>query len=306
MPPPIRLVPLALVLPALCSCSLFAPRPAGVAMRFAWPEDLTGRVTHTHSVVADGEALVLEVHRTFQLKVEPGEKQGQRRLVSTLTEASPAEFAEGLDPEATVIFDREGAFVGIEQPAESASMDMVRQMQLSPEEEIEARHEVELKLERQAQEKWIRHVARWRGATLFPREIVRFSTKAWIGRSPAERRQVEAEERNTLEAQVPCTPADVKRRCVRIRVELVPLVPSEDGKMNKATVSFELVTEPSTLLPYFSRLLRTEEVALGFIGQETTHEFTQMDEYVFSYGDEPPGQGDVDAPAAPEAAPMKP
>lgn len=306
MSPPTRLVLLALVLPALCSCSLFAPRPAGVAMRFAWPENLMGRVTHTHSVVADGEALVLEVHRTFQLKVEPGEKQGQRRLVSTLTEASPAESAEGLDPEPTVIFDREAAFLGIEQPAESASMDMVKQMQLSPEEEVEARHEVEQKLERQAREKWIRQVARWHGVTLLPREVVRFRTKTWIGRSPAQRRQVEAEERNSLEAQVPCTPADVKRRCVRIRVELVPLIASEDGKMNKAIASFELVTEPFTLLPYFSRLLRTEEVALGLIGQETTHELTQMDEYAFSYGDEPPGQGAVDAPVAPEAAPMKP
>jgi hypothetical protein len=53
-------------------------------------------------------------------------------------------------------------------------------------------------------------------------------------------------------------------------------------------------------------MLRTEEVALGLIGQETTHEFTEMDEYAFSYGDEPPGQGTVDAPVAPEAAPMKP
>lgn len=305
MSPSTRLVPLALVLPTLCSCSLFAPRPAGVAMRFAWPENLTGRVTHTHAIVADGEAVVLEARRTFQLKVEPGEKQGQRRLVSTLTQDSLSESAEGLDPEPTVIFDREGAFVGIEQPAESASMDMVKQMQLSPEEEVEARHEVEQKLERQARDKWIRQIARWHGATLVPREVVRFRTKTWIG-IPAERRQVEAEERNTLEVQVPCTPADVKRRCVRIRVELVPLIAAEEGKMNKAVVSFELVTEPTTLLPYFSRMLRTEEVALGLIGQETTHELTQMDEYAFSYGDEPPGQGAVGAPAAPDAAPVKP
>jgi hypothetical protein len=103
---------------------------------------------------------------------------------------------------------------------------------------------------------------------------------------------VAAEERTSIEVDVPCTPDAQERRCVRLTVELQPVGQSETAAGPMARKSFELVTDPDTLVPYSTRVMRMDRVDWGKDGgEQPLKEFLQVEEYVYTYGAQrvPPG-----------------
>jgi hypothetical protein len=112
-----------------------------------------------------------------------------------------------------------------------------------------------------------------------------------VGMGMAEKKEVPAEERYTLEANVPCSRDAQERRCVRLTVQVQPLGQSQTGEGPMASWSFELVTDPDTLVPYSTRLTRHDRVDWGEDGAPSLKEFLQVEEYVYTYGLQrvPPG-----------------
>jgi len=293
VPRSVRCLTLAILLPAACACStLSSPRRSSptVTLRFDWPERLSARVSHT--IATKTPLGDMKVHRGYWLTVGPAEEEGHRRLVPHDIEVSPRMYAGFADPEPTVFVDDEGGFQGIEPSEEMPGMGLLEALPLDPEKEAQVRENIVAVLEQAALEKWDRLVARWRGVTLIPGEPVRLETTMVVGTGMLGREEVAAEERTSIEVGVPCSRGEQERRCVRLLVETEPVGQSKSGTGPMAREQFELVTDPSTLVPYSTRLLRVDRVDWGEEGgTQPLKEFLQMEEYVFTYGAEPAPPG---------------
>lgn len=289
-----RSVVLATLLPALCACSTpsssqRSPRDA-VTLRFAWPKDFSARVAY--SAKMNSPLGNTEVHRNYWLAVEPAEEKGVHRLVPRDVEVSPPQYAALADPVPTVRFDDDGAFLGIDLPEELPGQQMLDALPMDPEKKAEIVKSLVAVQEQSAREYWERLVGNWRGATLVPGEPVRHQSTMVVGTGMLQKEEMAAEERHSLEVDVPCTPDARERRCVRLSVELQPVGQSETGEGPMARKRFELVTDPDTLVPYSTRVMRMDRVDWGEDGgAQDLKEFLQVEEYVYTYGAQrvPPG-----------------
>jgi hypothetical protein len=163
---------------------------------------------------------------------------------------------------------------------------------VDPQKKAEIIQRLESVQEESARDDWQRLVEHWRGATLVPDETVRRESQMVVGTGMMEKKEVPAEERYTLEVDVPCTKDAQERRCVRLKVRIQPLGQPESGEGPMARWSFELVTDPDTLVPYSTRLTRHDRVDWGEDGgAPSLKEFLQVEEYVYTYGVQrvPPG-----------------
>ena len=293
MPPFHRSVPLSasLLLAGLCACVTSSPRipPGAVVLRFAWPETLSAQVAHS---VVSGEA---GGERIYWWTLEPGEHAGQRRLAVRSGESPDPGLALLATPEMSVLFDAEGTFTGYEPPDGSVIQDLLEAIPPDTEGHAELRRRMDASQEEAARVRWEQRVGHWRDVMLLPGETVRFATKMWMGHNGLQRDEVEAEERTTVEVGVACVPGEAERRCVRLRVETAPLHPykeTEPCEGARARKSFELVTDPQTLLPYLTRAMREDERDWceedGTVATERTRE---GETFVFTYGLTPPPPG---------------
>lgn len=290
----VRSLLLAALLPALCACSTPAASQRSardaITLRFAWPKDFSARVAY--SVKMNSPLGNTEVHRDYWLAVEPAEEKGVHRLVPRDVEVSPPQYAALADPVPTVRFDGEGAFVGIDIPEELPGQQLLDALPMDPEKKAELVKSLVAVQEESAREYWERVVGNWRGLTLVPGEPVRRESKMVVGTGMLRKEEVAAEERYSLEVDVPCTPDAGERRCVRLTVETQPVGQAETGEGPMASKRFELVTEPDTLVPYSTRTMRMDRVDWGEDGGEKDlKEFMQVEEYVYTYGAQrvPPG-----------------
>ncbi|HYO68652.1 MAG TPA: hypothetical protein VEU33_21480 [Archangium sp.] len=290
-----RSLVLAALLPTLCACSTptssarGAPRKA-VTLRFAWPEQLSARVTH--SIKMNSPLGNTQVQRSYWLTVVPAEEEGHRQLVPSDIEVSPPQFAAMVDPVPTVHFDDDGCFQGIDPSENMPGLQMLELLPTEPEKKAELLENLVAVQEEAALEYWDRLVGGWRGVTLTPGEPMRSEAQIVVGTGFMEKKEVAAEERTSIEVGVPCTPDAQERRCVRLTVDLQPVGQSETGTGPMARKSFELVTDPDTLVPYSTRLMRMDRVDWGKDGgEQPLKEFLQVEEYVYTYGAQrvPPG-----------------
>jgi hypothetical protein len=284
---------LAALLPALCACSTFSSsrRSAhAVTPRFAWPEPFSARVSYSFTM--NSPLGNTEVHRRYWLTVEPAKEKGVHRLVPRDMEVFPPEYAALVDPVPTVRFDDAGAFQGADIPEELPGQRMLEVLPLDPRKKAEIIKNVVAVQEQSARDYWERLVGNWRDATLVPGEPVRFESKMVVGTGMVEKEEVAAEERYSVEVDVPCSQDAQERRCVRFKVEKQPVGQSEASTGPLARWSFELVTDPDTLVPYSTRLMRHDRVDWGEDGgAQRLKEFLQVEEYVYTYGAQrvPPG-----------------
>jgi hypothetical protein len=288
-----RRVVLAALLPALCACSTPSSSrrssPA-VTPRFAWPEPFSARVSYSFTM--NSPLGNTEVHRRYWLTVEPAKEKGVHRLVPRDMEVSPPEYAALVDPVPTVRFDDAGTFQGAEIPEELPGQRMLEALPLEPQKKAEIVKNLVAVQEQSAREYWERLVGNWRDVTLAPGEPVRLESKMVVGTGMMEKKEVAAEERYSVEADVPCSQDARERRCVRLTVEKQPVGQSETGEGPLARWSFELVTDPDTLVPYSTRLMRLDRVDWGEDGgAQRLKEFLQVEEYLYTYGAQrvPPG-----------------
>jgi len=259
--------------------------PGAVVLRFAWPEVLSARVSH--SVVSSGS----HGERIYWWKLEPGEGEGPRRLVVQAGDSPEPGIAAFADPEMSVLFDAEGAFTGYEPPEDSAALGLLDALPMAPEQQAHLRQTIHDSQEEVARVRWEQRVGHWRDVMLLPGETVRFATKMWMGQNAFQREEVEAEERTTVEVGVECVPGEADKRCVRLRVETAPLHPyneSEPCEHARARKTFELVTDPQTLLPYLTRSMREDEMDwCREDGTVATRRTREGEAFVFTYGLEP-------------------
>jgi hypothetical protein len=289
----VRSLMLAALLPALCACSTLASSrrtPRAVTLRFAWPEHFSARVSYAFTM--NSPLGNTEVHRRYWLSVAPTEEEGVHRLIPHDIEVSPPQYAAMADPVPTLHFDDAGDFEGIDTPEELPGQQMLDVLPMEPQKKAELIEKLVAVQEQSALEYWDRLVGAWRGVTLVPGEPVRLETKMVVGTGMVEKKEVAAEERHTLEVHVPCTQDAPERRCVRLSVEITPVGQSEKSEGPMARWSFELVTDPDTLVPYSSRLVRMDRVDWGEDGgAQRLKEFLQVEEYIYTYGAQrvPPG-----------------
>lgn len=288
----VRSLVLAALLPALCACSTLSSsrRPRAVTLRFAWPEHFSARVSYAFTMNSPlGDT---EVHRRYWLSVAPTEEEGIHRLVPDDVEVSPPQYAAMVDPVPMLHFDDAGGFQGIDTPEELPGQQMLDVLPMEPQKKAELVERLVAVQEESAREYWERLVAAWNGATLVPGETELRQTKMVVGTGMVEKKEVPAEERTSLEVDVPCTQDAPERRCVRLTVEITPVGQSEKSEGPMAHWSFELVTDPDTLVPYSTRLVRMDRVDWGEDGgAQRLKEFLQVEEYVYTYGAQrvPPG-----------------
>ncbi len=231
-----------------------------------------------------------QVQRRYWLTVAPTE-EGHHQLVPSDIEVSPPQFAAMVDPVPTVHFDDDGCFQGIDIQ-EVPGQQMLEVLPMEPEKKAELLENLVAVQEQAALEYWDRLVASWRGVTLTPGEPVRNESRIVVGTGFLEKKEVVAEERTSIEVDVPCTPDAQERRCVRLTMDLQPVGQSEAETGPMARKRFELVTDPDTLVPYSTRLTRMDRVDWGKDGgEQPLKEFLQVEEYVYTYGAQrvPPG-----------------
>ncbi len=285
----VRSLALAALLPVVCSCatpSSSRHSARAITLRFAWPENLSARVSYSFAMKSPlGNT---EVQRSYWLTVEPATEKGLHRLVPRDIEVSPPELAGLVDPVPTVHFDDEGAFQGVDTPEDLPGQRMLEVLPLEPEKKAEIIQNLVAGQEQAAREFWDRLVAHWPGTILTPGEPVRLETTMVVGTGMMEKQEVAAEERFSIESGVPCSQDEQERRCVRLIVETEPVGQSKEDTGPLARKRFELVTEPATLVPYSTRLMRLDRVDWGKDGGEPSlKEFMQVEQYAFTYGARP-------------------
>ncbi len=289
MPPafrPVLLSAAVLVGTSACVTSSSSRIPPGaVVLRFAWPQTLSARVSHS---VFNGDA---RGERLYWWSLEPGEGAAPRRLGVEPGASPEAGLAALAHPEMSVRFDAQGTFVGAEPPADSAGQAMLEAFPLEPEQREHLLRTLRASQEEAARVRWEQRVGHWRDVMLLSGETVRFATKMWVGEDSLQREEVEAEERTTFEAGVACVPEQGDTRCVRLRVETTPLhALHEDDPCERvhARRTFELVTDPQTLLPYLTRAVQEDERAwCEADGTQGTERTRQGEVFVFTYGLQP-------------------
>ncbi|RKI55977.1 hypothetical protein D7X55_28885 [Corallococcus sp. AB049A] len=262
-----------------------------VTLRFAWPEQSTIRVMHTVDVRSDWSGR-MTAQRRYAMRLGPGDEQGRRRLIIQDVEVIEAPFPAFVEPLATSIIDAQGEFQGIDPLEEGPGQDLLDALPVSPGKKAQMAKALTNGLEREARNRWDEWVGSWHGASFTPgmTHVVPMTMSVGTGRKKTE--EVPAEERVRLDVGVPCSDAVPEPRCVKLKLVREPVGQTDETKGRYAHVELELVTDPATLLPYSSRIIRMDRVDWnGGKGEPDFHEAVNMEQHTFIHGVEgPPGQ----------------
>ncbi|RKH45725.1 hypothetical protein [Corallococcus llansteffanensis] len=278
----------AVLFPGVFGCATLGGSRGGdtLTLRFAWPEQVSMRVAHTVDMQTTRRGR-MTAQRRYMMTLGPVDPQGQRRLIPHDVEVSGSGLSALMDPVPTLIIDDHGAFRGIDPMDDSPGQDFLDALPLSPEKKAQVTAKVTAGLEQDAREKWNMWVGSWSGVRLKPgaEEVVETKMRVETGRRTHE--QVPAEERTLLQVGIPCGDADPEPRCVRLRVVLEPVGQTPETTGRFARRELELVTDPTTLLPYSSRLIRMDRVDWNDKGGEPDYrESVQVEQHTFIYGAE--------------------
>jgi hypothetical protein len=250
----------------------------GVSLRFAWPEGFTAQVTSKTSETHGGNPPELN-ERRYEIKLE-GTGQ-ERKLITSLPPttgpgAVPAELQ--LPPIPTIVLGPAGELKRIEgtdQVLAELFKDAESQGIPAAQRELLAKL-VAGALEQASRDRWEELIGRWNGLTLKPGEVVERKSQLTM---PLYGNSVDTRARMALKEHVPCTEGGTEKRCVRLvldssldpsgteraGVELVqrmrefmkansglPESALPELKVTKLQLdgSFELITEPETLIPH--------------------------------------------------------
>lgn len=271
------------------------PQPTAVKLQFAWPVGLTAKVTRTAGADGPYGAKALGVaDRSYRIVIR--EAGGGLRLDSTELGPEAEGFSAMMDPLPTILFDHDGAFVGFIAPENNAGQRMMEAMRkampLPPEKQKEVQAQLDAVQEEVARDFWDKFVTPWRGLTLVPGQPFQRKTKIRLG-AMFERVEVAADQTVTLQTGVQCTKATRARTCVKLISDTRPEKTweaeraPEDFRMKRsnASIHFELVVDPGTLVPYSAVTRREDLVIRGKAdgGEYEGDKFLQVDQYLFVY-----------------------
>ncbi|NNC22104.1 hypothetical protein HJC22_41075 [Corallococcus exiguus] len=262
-----------------------------VTLRYAWPEQSTIRVHHTVDVRTDWSGRQT-AHRRYTMRLGPVDEEGRRRLVFQDVEIIEAPFPAFVEPLAASIIDAQGDFQGIDPLEDGPGQDLLDALPVSPKKKAQMAKALSNGLEQEARNRWNEWVGIWHGSRLNPgrTEVVPTTMSVGTGRKKTE--EVPAEERVRLDVGVPCSDAVPEPKCVKLKLVRVPIGQTDETKGRYAHVELELVTDPETLQPYSSRVIRMDRVDWnGGKGEPDFHEAVHVEQHTFIHGVEgPPGQ----------------
>ena len=255
-----------------------------VSLRYGWPEQASMRVLHTVDVRTDWSGRQ-KAQRRFTMLLGPVDAEGQRRLVVRDVEIIEAPFPAFVEPLATAIIDAQGDFQGIDPLEDSRSQAFLDALPLSPRKKAQVTAGLTAGLERDARDKWNQWVGSWHGARLKPGKLEVIEMTMDVGSGRKRTQAVPAEERQRLDMGVPCSDADPEPRCARLHVVREPVGQTDDTPGRFARVELELVTDPTTLLPHSSRILRMDRVDWNAPdGEPDFHESVHVEQHTFIHG----------------------
>jgi hypothetical protein len=256
-----------------------------VTLRYEWPEKAIMRVVHTLDVRSDWDGRQT-AQRRFTMTLGPADETGARRLGIHDVEVLEAPFPAFVQPLATSIIDAQGAFQGIDPLEDGPGEAFLDALPLSPSKKAEVLKGLANGLEQDARERWGQWVGSWYGARYKPgRQQVLTSTIS-VGVDRKRTQDVPAEDRETLHVGVPCSSADPEPRCVRLHAIREPVGQQNDDRQGRyAHVELELVTDPATLLPHSSRIIRMDRWNWAAKGEPADfHESMRVEQYTFIHG----------------------
>ncbi|NOK20548.1 hypothetical protein [Corallococcus carmarthensis] len=262
-----------------------------VTLRYGWPEQTAMRVMHTVDVRTDWSGR-MTAQRRYGMRLGPVDEDGRRRLVVQDVEILEAPFPAFVEPLATSIIDAQGDFQGIDPLEDGPGQDLLDALPVSPRKKAQMAKALTNGLEQDARNRWNEWVGSWHGARFKPGKTEVVATTMSVGTGRKKTEEVSAEERLRLDVGVPCSEADPEPRCARLKVVREPVGQTDETQGRYAHVELELVTDPATLLPYSSRVIRMDRVNWAAEGDTPDyHEAVHMEQHTFLHGVEgSPGQ----------------
>ena len=279
----------AVLLPGVFGCATLGGSRGRdlVSLRYGWPEQASMRVIHTVDVRTDWSGRQT-AQRRFTMSMGPVDAEGQRRLVLRDVEIIEAPFPAFVEPLATSIIDAQGDFQGIDPLEDSRSEAFLEALPFSPRKKAQMTAALTAGLERDARDRWNQWVGSWHGARLKPGKLEVIEMTMDVGSGRKSTQAVPAEERQRLDMGVPCSDADPEPRCARLHVIREPVGQTDDTPGRYARVELELVTDPTTLLPHSSRILRMDRVDWNAPdGEPDFHESVHVEQHTFIHGADP-------------------
>ncbi|RKG77725.1 hypothetical protein [Corallococcus terminator] len=255
-----------------------------VTLNYGWPEQASMRVTHTVDMRTDREGRT-KAQRRFTMTLGPVDEEGQRRLAIRDVEIIESMLPTFIRPRSPAIIDAQGDFQGMDPVEDDLNPLSLDVFPPNPEKKAQMTRNLIAGLEQDLRDKWNQWVGSWHGARLKPGklEVVSSTIEVGIGRKTYE--EVPAEDRQQLDVGVPCSDAEPEPRCARLHVVREPVGQTDDTKGPYARLELELVTDPSTLLPYSSRLIRMDRVNWSTKGGEPHfHESVHVEQHTFLHG----------------------
>ncbi|RKG73235.1 hypothetical protein D7W79_26155 [Corallococcus exercitus] len=262
-----------------------------VTLRYGWPEQATIRVMHTVDVRTDWSGR-MTAQRRYAMRLGPVDEEGRRRLVIQDVEIIEAPFPAFVEPLATSIIDAQGDFQGIDPLEDGPGQDLLDALPVSPRKKAQMTKALTNGLEREARNRWNEWVGSWHGARFKPGQTEVVSTTMSVGTGRKKTEEVPAEERVRLDVGVACSETDPEPRCARLKIVREPVGQTDETQGRYAHVELELVTDPATLLPYSSRVIRMDRVDWSDgNGEPDFHEAVHLEQHTFLHGVEgTPGQ----------------
>nr|WP_128796822.1 hypothetical protein [Corallococcus coralloides] len=262
-----------------------------VSLRYGWPEQSIMRVVHTVDVRTDWSDR-WTAQRRFTLTLGPADAQGARRLGIHDVEVTEAPFPAFVEPLATSIIDAQGDFQGIDPLEDGPGLELLDALPVSPRKKAQMTKALTNGLERDARDRWNQWVGSWHGGRFKPGKLEVIESTIAVGTGRKKSEEVPAQDRQQLDVGVPCSDAVPEPKCARLHVVREPVGQKDDTQGPYARLELELVTDPSTLLPYSSRLIRMDRVNWAAEGEAPDyHEAVHVEQYTFLHGVEAvPGQ----------------
>ncbi|CAM3123162.1 hypothetical protein G4177_12635 [Corallococcus sp. ZKHCc1 1396] len=258
-----------------------------VTLTYAWPEPATMQVEHTVDVRTDWSDRTT-AERRFTMTLGPVDEAGQRRLSFHDVEILEARVPIFVEPLATGIIDAQGDFQGIDPLEDNPALAFLDAMPLSPRKRAQMAKGLAVGLERAIRDTWNQWVGSWHGSRYKPGKQEVLPATMQVGTGRKERKEVPSEERQRLDVGVPCSDAEPEPRCARLRAVREPVGQSDKTPGTYARVELELVMDPTTLLPYSSRVIRMDRVDWnGQGGEPDFHESVHVEQYTFVHGPAP-------------------
>ncbi|RYZ37675.1 MAG: hypothetical protein EOO71_27045 [Myxococcaceae bacterium] len=255
-----------------------------VTLNYGWPEQASMRVTHTLDVRTDWSGRTT-AQRKFTMTLGPVDDEGQRRLSFHDVELIESPLPTFVEPLATGIIDAQGDFQGIDPLEDSPAQAFLDALPLSPKKKAQMTRGIAAGLEKDVRDKWNQWVGSWHGARLKPGKLEVIPMTMEVGAGRKKTKEVPAEERQRLDAGVPCSDADPEPRCARLHVVREPVGQTDETQGTYARVELELVTDPATLLPHSCRITRMDRVDWSVPGGEPDfHEAVQVEQHTFVHG----------------------